>query len=110
MAWNIQMAEICSVIFDVHAQSAFKVAHENAFIFIFFLYSNHIDLKIGTFYIKSFVHHQSCLNCIVIFKFFKNSKIIFEYYEMLSEWLQSAPLCYLCIYINFNKNKSIKDK
>jgi len=56
-----------------------------------FLYSNHIDLKIGTFYIKSIMHHQSCLNCIFNFKFFKKSMIIFEYYKMLIEWLQSVP-------------------
>jgi len=37
MAWNIQIAEICSVIFDVHAQFAFKAAHGYAFIFIYFL-------------------------------------------------------------------------
>ena len=37
MAWNIQIAEICSVIFDFNAQFAFKAAHMNAFIFIFFL-------------------------------------------------------------------------
>jgi len=55
-----------------------------------FLYSNHIDLKIGTVYIKSFVHHQTRLNCIFNFKFFKNSMIIFEYYEMRREWLRYA--------------------
>ena len=27
MAWTIQIAEICSDIFDVHAQFAFKAAH-----------------------------------------------------------------------------------
>ena len=56
-----------------------------------FLYSNHIDWKIDTIYFKSVVHHQSCLNCVFIFKFFKNSMIIFEYYTMLNEWLRNAP-------------------
>ena len=55
------------------------------------LYSKYIDLKLGIFYLKSFVHHQLCLNCILKFKFFKNSMIIFEYYKMLREWFQSDP-------------------
>jgi len=37
MALNIQVAEICSVIFDVHSIFAFKAAPVNAFILIFFL-------------------------------------------------------------------------
>jgi len=37
MALNIQEAEIGSVIVDVHTQFAFKAAHVNAFILIFFL-------------------------------------------------------------------------
>jgi len=40
MALNIQEAEICSVIFDVYAQFAFKAAN-NSYSFSF-LYSNHI--------------------------------------------------------------------
>jgi len=86
MAWNIQIAEICSVSFDVHAQFAFKAAHMDA---SYSFHSNHIDLKNGTFYIKSFLHQQLCLKCI--FNFFKNSMIIFEFYKTLSEWVQSAP-------------------
>jgi len=38
-----------------------------------FLYSNHIDLKIVTFYIKSFVYHESYLNCIFKFKKLRNA-------------------------------------
>jgi len=53
-----------------------------------FLYALTLIKKI---YIKGFVHHQLCLNCILNFKSFKNSIIIFEYYKMLSEWFQSAP-------------------
>ena len=55
--------------------------------YMYILYSNHIDLQIRSFYIKSFVHHQLCLNCIFIFKFFKNSMIVFKNYKKLSEWL-----------------------
>jgi len=52
MAWNIQIAEICSVIFDVHSQVAFKAASVNAYIFIFFPVCNQIDLKVCILYPK----------------------------------------------------------
>ena len=91
MALNIQVAEICSVIFDVHTQFAFKAAHVNAFKLIFFHVQQSHWFKIGAFHTKRFVHRQSYLKCIFNFKFFKKSMIIFAYYKMLSEWLQSAP-------------------
>jgi len=42
MAWNIEIAEIWSVFFDVYAQFGFKGAHMNAFIHIFLFVYIHI--------------------------------------------------------------------
>ena len=86
MAWTIHITELCSVMFGVHAQFASKVAQGIAIMFMFLVCMQSHCLKIGRFYIKSVVHHRSCLNCNFYFKFFKNSTIIFENYKMLSEW------------------------
>jgi len=56
-----------------------------------FLYSNHIDLKIGTFYIKKLCASSVMFKLYRYLQILQKLMIIFENYEMLSEWLQSAP-------------------
>jgi len=108
VAWNIQIAEICSVIFDVHAQFAFEAAHGNAFIFIFFL------VQLSQWFKNWHILYQKLCALSVMLKLHLYLQILqkpndyFEYYKMVSEWFQMLrnaiyAFTLICIKTNLSK-------